>query len=135
VPSDTAAQPYDAARVARLIGQLSNSDIEWDGSIVGLLPRVIGDAARQLAQAGELAIPALVEAVDDDSMFVAIHVLLTLLSGVEYPTIPWNGLEVELVPAQAPRIDPAQRGVLSSRWRAWLASTPRPRALPAAPEH
>ncbi len=113
-----------------LIRRLANADIRWDGSYAGLLPAVEGEAARQLLTADETAIPHLLGAMDDPSKFVAAHVLLTLLSGVEHEAVPWNGLAVDLAADSAVRIDPAQRVELARRWRAWAQATPRPRALP-----
>src|SRR4051794_22310271 len=75
--------------VARLIEHLSNADIRWDGTFVGLVPSIVSDSARQLFDIGDDAIPQLINALEDESKFVAAHVLLTLLSGVEYNTSPW----------------------------------------------
>jgi hypothetical protein len=68
--------------------------------------------------------------LEDESRFVAAHVLLTLLSGVKYQTIPWNGLEVNLPPDGRARIDAGQRFELARRWRAWQEAAPHPRSLP-----
>ena len=117
--------------IGPLVDRLGNDDVRWDGTLDGLQPTLAGDAARQLVDAGAAAIPPLIGALDDESRFVAAHVLLTLLSGVEHATAPWNGLEIELPAEGEPRIDPRQRFGLARRWRAWQATTPRPRALPA----
>src|ERR1051325_3917689 len=93
---DRATGPRETPDVARLVEQLGDADVRWDGSYAGLLPAVAGDAGRQLLDAGDGAIPPLIDALDDESRFVAAHVLLTLLSGVEHATAPWNGLDVEL---------------------------------------
>lgn len=121
-------EPPDPAAIARLVDQLSNADIRWDGTIVGLMPTIISDSARQLLAIGNDAIPRLVSTLEDESKFVAAHVLLTFLSGVEYQTVPWNGLAIELSPNDDPKIDENQRFELARRWRDWQDTMPR--ALP-----
>ncbi|MGH3901555.1 MAG: hypothetical protein ACRDTA_25535 [Pseudonocardiaceae bacterium] len=115
--------------VAGLVDHLSNADIRWDGTFVGPLPTIVSDEARQLLAIGDDAIPRLISALEDESRFVAIHVLLTLLSSVEYQTTPWNGLAIELSANGETRIDVRQRFELARRWRAWRQTTPRPRSL------
>jgi hypothetical protein len=122
-------EPQDVAEVARLVDRLGSADIRWNGTFYGLMPTIVGDAARQLLASGAIAIPRLVDALEDESRFVAAHVLLTMLSGVEYPTAPWNGLEVELSADGEVRIDPDQRFKLGRHWRTWQGITPRPRSI------
>jgi hypothetical protein len=122
-------EPENPADVVRLVDQLGNADIHWNGTFYGLMPSVVGDAARQLLNSDAVAIARLVDALEDESKFVAAHVLLTMLSGVEYHTAPWNGLEIELSAEDEVRIDPRQRFELARRWRAWQGVTPRPRSL------
>jgi hypothetical protein len=112
-----------------LIERLNNADIRWDGTFIGLVPTIVSDPARQLVASGEIAIPHLVRALEDESKFVAAHVLLTLLSAVEYHTTPWNGLDVDLSTDSQARFDVRQRFELARRWRDWQQATPRPRSL------
>jgi hypothetical protein len=125
------SEPLASADVARMIDHLNNADIRWDGTPIGLVPTVVGDSARQLLASGSAAVPHLVSALEDESKFVTAHVLLTLLSAVEYQTMPWNGLVIELSAGGEARIDPRQRFELVRRWRAWQQATPRPRTLPS----
>ena len=120
----------DPAATARFVGQLSNADIRWDGTLVGLVPTIVSDAGRQLLDIGNDAIPQLLSVLEDESKFVAAHVLLTLLSDIEYHTEPWNGLAIELSADGKAHIDVRQRFELARRWRAWQQTTPRPRSLP-----
>jgi len=83
-----------------------------------------------LLEIGDGAIPQLLGALEDENRFVAAHVLLTTLSGVEYHTEPWNGLAIELADGNA-HVDPRRRFELARRWRAWQQTTPPPRALPS----
>jgi hypothetical protein len=122
-------EPRDLLDVVRLVDQLSNADVRWNGTLYGLVPTIVGDSARQLLARGDDAIPRIIDALEDESKFVAAHVLLTMLSGVEYHTAPWNGLEIDLSAGDEVRIDPRQRFELARRWRAWQGVTPRPRSL------
>jgi hypothetical protein len=117
----------------RLIQDLGNDDVRWDGTLVGLVPTVVGDPARRLLTSDEDVLPLLVDAVADESKFVVAHVLLTLLSEVEHDATPWNGLRVDLSADGEVRVDPEQRFALARRWRAWHEATPRPRSLPSPP--
>ncbi|TAH35242.1 MAG: hypothetical protein EYC70_13480 [Planctomycetota bacterium] len=119
-----------SADIAGWIDDLDNADIRWDGTLVGLVPAIGSGAARQLLAAGDVAVPQLIAALEDESRFVAAHVLLTLLSGVEYHTVPWNGLKVDIAPDGQARVDAGQRPALVRRWRTWQQATPRPRSLP-----
>jgi hypothetical protein len=81
-----------------LVAQIRNDHIHWDGNIAGLYVSSMGEAERNIAARGSACRPFLVEALDDDSRFVAAHVLLTHIqkkpwsvSGAE-----WNHLRVEL---------------------------------------
>jgi hypothetical protein len=124
------SEPAGSADVARMIEHLDNADIRWDGTLVGPVPTIVSDSARLLLAAGDVAIPQLVRALEDESKFVAAHVLLTLLSAVEYPATPWNGLEVDISPDGQARFDGSQRFELARRWRAWQTAAPHPRSLP-----
>jgi len=130
MPPSNAPEPLDSAAIVGMIDNLSNTDIRWDGTFVGLAPTVVSDSARQLLSSGAVVIPHLVKALEDDTKFVAAHVLLTLVAGVEHPTVPWNGLEVDLLPDGQVKVDAAQRFELARRWQKWQQSTPHPRALP-----
>lgn len=110
---------------------LANADVRWEGTHLGLSPTIAGEAADRVRRQGESAVPRLVDALEDPDRFVAAHVLLTEISGVEHQAFPsWNGLAVDLAADGTVTIDPAQRHDLARRWRAWQAASPRPRALP-----
>jgi len=113
-----------------MIDHLNNADIRWDGTLVGLVPMIVSNAAYQVLASGDVVIPALMSALEDESKFVAAHVLLTLLSGVEYHTMPWNGLKIDLLPDGQAQFDADQRFELMRRWRTWQQATPHPRSLP-----
>jgi len=121
----------DPAVISRLVDQLSNNDIRWDGTFVGFVPTIVSDGARQLLTIGGAAVPQLVSALEDESRFVAAHVLLTLISAVEHQTGPWNGLAIDLAADGKTHIDAHQRFELARRWRAWQQAKPHPRSLPS----
>ncbi len=122
--------PDNSAGIQQLIVDIGNSDIRWDGSLIGLLPTVVGDSARQLLTLGTAAIPPLISALNDDSKFVVAHVLLTLISGVEYQLTPWNRLEVDLLSNGQAKVDATNRFELARRWTEWQQITPHPPSLP-----
>ncbi len=122
-------QSLSSAEVARIIEHLNNGDIRWDGTLVGLVPIIVGNSARQLLSSGDVVIPQLVSALEDETKFVVAHVLLTFLSAIEYQTTPWNGLEVDLSADGQARFDVGQRFELARRWRAWQRAVPHPRSL------
>lgn len=119
--------------MSTLTAKLSNADVRWDGTLSGLTPTLTGEAATQLLQLGDQAVPELLEALSDPDKFVAAHVILTRLSGVQYQAFPaWNGLEVVLAADGTVSIDPAQQPVLIERWQRWYQTRPHPTALPLA---
>ena len=108
---------------------LTNADVRWDGTALGLMP-ILSESARSFLDEGDTAIPDLIDALGDESRFAIAHVLLTLISGVRHETAPWNGLQVDLEADAVAHIDPAQRPELQLRWRRWSEATPRPDELP-----
>ena len=81
----------------QLILNMRNSDVQWDGTYIGLLPKCQG-ATLALQKIDEPIEPLLVEALLDEERYVAAHVLLTdrtkgsWTDTAEY----WNGLRVHL---------------------------------------
>jgi hypothetical protein len=111
---------------------LSNDDVHGEGTLLGLAPALTGEA-RRLLERGEGVLPVLIEALSDPGRFVAAHVALTEISGVEHDTFPaWNGLAVALQTGGSVSIDPAQQPLLIERWRRWHQTRPHPAALPPA---
>lgn len=112
------------------LARLRNGDVQWDGTLVGVLPRVAGDAALELLDVAP-DWERMVDALQDEQRFVAVHVLLTLQAGLVHHGPAWNGLELGLAADGSVQIEPTQRFELRRRWLAWLATHPRPPALPA----
>ncbi|MGE3407545.1 MAG: hypothetical protein AB7I37_12070 [Pirellulales bacterium] len=61
--------------------RIANEDVKWIGTPFGIEPRLAG-ASKSVLDSNESAknITALVAALDDDSKYIAAHVLLTLIS-------------------------------------------------------
>jgi hypothetical protein len=116
--------------VSALIANLSNADVQWHGTPIGLMP-ILSGAANQLLEMGYEAVPGLLNALSDPDKYVGAHVVLTKISGVQYQAFPaWNGLEVVLAADGTASIDPDQQPVLIRRWRSWYHAEPHPAALP-----
>jgi len=107
---------------AAAVAKIRNSDISWDGTFVGLVPRITGAGSAEVLKLRDSAIPALVGALDDADRFAAAHVLLTQIqmAGVDRPlsASQWNGLRVELSADGSVRVYPEQREELKAFWRA-----------------
>jgi hypothetical protein len=104
-----------AAAVGRL---LAAGDIGWDGTDLGLMPRLSDEDERLAQQLDQDDIPALLDALDRQQTFVKAHVLLTRLTDAEHETFPtWNGLAVDITADGSVQIDPAQRSALAEQWR------------------
>jgi hypothetical protein len=80
-----------------LLFHMSNADIKWIGSKVGLQPKLIGTPAKLLIERGPSVTPFLLRGLEKEDKFVACHVLLTKLNLEGYFPIEgsiWNGLKV-----------------------------------------
>jgi hypothetical protein len=117
-------------QIKPLVNELTNSDVKWDGQYIGIVATLNSNRAKRLLEIGEPAIPELIAAISDESKFAAAHAILTYISKVEFTTIPWNGLEVDLTPDGKTVFNPDQRFDLAKRWHQWYTSTPRPNTLP-----
>ena len=107
-------------RASRLVEKIANSDIAWDGTYIGLTPRIEGEPSRNVLALGTPATAALVAALDDPERFAAAHVLLTQIrmhGAFEVSGHSWNQLRVELRTNGQVTLDPAQRHQLKAFWR------------------
>jgi hypothetical protein len=115
-----------SAQVQDLVGRLDNSDVQWDGTYVGLMPRITGTAASGLVSVGPPAYPALMAALRDAKKFAAAHVVLTTIRQGRYTSSAshWNGLRVTLKANGRTILYPEQRPDLQRYWRHQLGVTP-----------
>src|SRR5580765_1977320 len=81
------------------VSKIRNSDIRWDGTYLGLQPRIIGASAKVLREPASTVQVSLIAALGDENRFVAAHVLLCKINKVISPidASTWNGLRVELL--------------------------------------
>ncbi len=111
--------------VADLVAAIDNRDVKWDGTYIGLLPRMSGASCLIEKHCGKEIAPNLLTALDDPSRFIAAHVLLgqltrtpVITNGEEY-----DGLKVELFGDGRTHISPDQRTALKQRWIERLGAT------------
>ncbi|KQR12285.1 hypothetical protein ASF78_14185 [Cellulomonas sp. Leaf334] len=99
---------------------LAGGPVAWEGTDLGLFPRLPAEEEGLAVELSEDDIPVLVDALDSAETFVTAHVLLTRLAGGPGETFPdWNGLTVEIAADGSTWVDPAQRPAIAERWRRW----------------
>lgn len=113
----------------QLVDELANTYIKWDGQYIGIVATPNNSGAKRLMEIGEPAIPDLIAALQDESKFAAAHVILTYISKVQFTTIPWNELEVDLSADGNTRFNVNQRFDLAKKWHQWYTTIPRPTTL------
>lgn len=110
----------DDAQVA-----ISNNDIEWDGDYIGLRPTIAKGSSVVLASVGNRdSVPQLIARLKRADQFVAAHVLLTEISGVQYTrnASHWNGMAVELLASGKVVYRNEDMPLLWQAWHEWLAN-------------
>src|SRR6266480_4176552 len=60
-----------------IVAQIRNEHVTWDGNDFGLHVRSLGEPEQRVLAAGSPCRPFLIEALGDESRYVAAHVLLT----------------------------------------------------------
>lgn len=114
------------------VAGLSNADVRWHGTRAGFTPEITGEKAMAVAEMGDQVVPQLLAMLDDEQAFIAAHVILTRISGVEYQPFPlWNGLALDIAADGTVTVDTVQRFALARRWGRWYSSRPRPALLPS----
>lgn len=80
-----------------LIMSISNEDVKWQGTVVGLIPELVGPSLA-LQDTPESINPLLIKLLLDRTKFVAAHVLLTRRTPGTFTETPgeWNNLKVQL---------------------------------------
>ena len=100
--------------------EIFNSDLAWDGTPLGLQPRIVKPETARLVDAPSTADRDLVELLLDPDRFAVAHVLLTMRRKAltSFDANQWNGLRVALAASGAARYEPADRKTLYQRWSA-----------------
>jgi hypothetical protein len=101
-----------------IVAQIRNEHIAWDGNYYGLQVRALGEAEQRVLAAGPSCRPFLIEALGDESRYVAAHVLLTKMEAHSYPlsAAEWNHLRVELLADGRVEIPAGQQQNLQALW-------------------
>ena len=97
-----------------------NSDLAWDGTPLGLQPRIVNPETVRLVDAPSTADRDLVELLLDPDRFAVAHVLLTMRHKAlaSFDANQWNGLRVALAGSGTARYEPDDRKTLYQRWSA-----------------
>lgn len=103
--------------------KLDNAQVEWDGTFVGLTPRLTEDTGKVATVATKADIHLLIAALHDKQRYVAAHVLLVKLTGIEgvQNGHSWYGLEVQLQGNGNVRYDKDAQAKLVASWGKWKA--------------
>jgi hypothetical protein len=112
----------ESAAAHAAVSKIRNSDITWDGTFVGLVPRVTGSNSVAVLKLEDAAVPELLRALDSPDQFAAAHVLLTqiAMNGQSYHVTAseWNGMQVGLLADGTVQLHPEQRDQLKAFWKA-----------------
>jgi hypothetical protein len=101
-----------------MVAQIRNEHVTWDGNYSGLHVRALDKPEQRLLAAGSPCRPFLIEALDDESRYIAAHVLLTEMQHGAYPVsaAEWNHLRVELHADGRVEIPSGQRQEIQRLW-------------------
>ena len=101
-----------------MVAQIRNEHVTWDGNYFGLHVRALGEPERRVMAAGSPCRPFVIEALGDESRYVAAHVLLTEMQQGAYPVsaTEWNHLRVELHADGRVEIPSGQRQEIQRLW-------------------
>lgn len=97
---------------------IHNRDLTWEGTTLGLQPRIANAETARLVDAPAAADHELVELLLDPDRFAIAHVLLTIRRQAltSFDANQWNGLRVELTESGAVRYDRDDMKTLYQRW-------------------
>ncbi len=87
------------ASFIKVVNEMTNKDVQWDGNFLGLYPKIINKSLADLVSIPDLQIDqSLLLALEDENRYVVSHVLLTMRNCKSYhfDTESWNGLQVQI---------------------------------------
>ena len=104
----------------KALKQIHNDHLQWDGTFVGLVPKIKQERTAKWIEAAEDIDFSLVQLLRDKQRFAIAHVLLTFRSKAEYESdaSQWNGLHVTLQASGVARYDERDMDTLYNKWRA-----------------
>lgn len=105
--------------------EIRNSDVTWDGTPLGLQPRIANPKTAHLLEAPASLDRQLVEMLRDPDRFAVAHVLLTMRHDAlkSFDANQWNGLRVTLAASGAVQYDPVDMATLYRRWSSLVSSS------------
>lgn len=101
---------------------ISNAEVEFDGTFVGVMARPKGKtkALYEMARKSKPEASEFVKLLDDPEKYIAAHCFLTWLYQRKFPTSSdYNGLKVRIL-ASGTEFPPDQMGRLKKQWSEWL---------------
>ena len=110
------------------VTQLTNEDVTWKGTWVGLKP-VLSQRAENVLETGTNAVPDLLQAIQDNNQYAVAHVLLTkiLFARFSFSEAHWNQLPVQIPSYGTPFYGPNAHAIVREYWESGegLKSVPR----------
>lgn len=109
------------------VPDVRNTDLHWDGTALGLQPRIVKPETLQRVGDRTKTDDQLVELLLDPDRFAAAHVVLTMRRNAltSFDASQWNGLRVVLGPAGTARYERDDMATLHERWSTAVRSTAR----------
>ena len=103
---------------------ISNADVAWDGTDLGIMPKVTRQGVLDVLASPDCSAPFLVDALLDPNRYVVAHVLLTDLSNEPWGGDggAWNGLHVQLYADGRTTFEGNDRQQLHTIWLHQLTS-------------
>ncbi len=104
--------------IVHAVDSMRNTDIEWDGTFLGIIPMNVGEPLEKLMVNSDSELDELLlAAMEDDERRVAAHVVLAHRHGESSSNeYGWYGLTVDLQPDGSATFDIRERGKLRKEW-------------------
>jgi hypothetical protein len=98
--------------------EIHNSDLQWDGTPLGLQPRISNPETARLVDAPATIDRELVDLLRDTDRFAIAHVLLSMRRKAltSFDANQWNGLRVALAASGTVRYDRDDMNTLFRHW-------------------
>jgi len=100
-----------------MVAQIRNDRVRWEGTHVGVQVRAIGEQEQRVLTAGLACRPYLIEALGDESRYVAAHVILSQMTRTyTFSAAEWNHLQVNVLADGHVEIPPGQMPTIQAFW-------------------
>lgn len=95
-PKQCSEIPQSELWACKAVYRLHNDDVSWEGTFVGLFPKLSSGAERIIHSKKDVT-PFLLAALKDPDRFAVAHVVLTYRAGEHNnSSVAWNGLNVQI---------------------------------------